>query len=341
MAQGLPAYVARRVVLLVPVILLIVTVTFAMSYAIPGNPVYALTGQDATGETLDHLIRQYGLDQPVYVQFFAYLRRLISGDLGWSLFTKRPVWVDLKQFFPATLELAGLTMIVTLAVGIPLGVLSALRRDSSVDHAARIFALGGVTVPVFWLGLLAQLLFYGTLGILPAGGRLNETIEVLTPVPTVTHFLLVDAVIAENWWGFRDALVHLILPVAVLAYAGVAHVTRITRASVLEVLHENYVRTAHAMGIQRRRVIWKHVLKNALIPILTTVGLAFGNALRGSFLVESIFDWPGIGRYAVLAILRLDYMAIIGVAIVATITYVLVNLVVDLLYVRVDPRIRV
>jgi peptide/nickel transport system permease protein len=323
------------------VILLIVTITFAMSYAIPGNPVYALTGQDATGETLQYLIRQYGLDQPVYVQFFAYLGRLIRGDLGWSLFTKRPVWVDLTQFFPATLELAGLAMVVTLALGIPLGVLSALRRDSPVDHGARIFALGGITVPVFWLGLLAQLLFYGKLGILPAGGQLSETIQVLTPVPAVTHVMLVDAALSGNWAGFRDALVHLILPVAVLSYAGVAHVTRITRASVLEVLHEHYVRTARAMGIQHRRIIWRHVLKNALIPILTTIGLAFGNALRGSFLVESIFDWPGMGRYAILAILRLDYMAIIGVSIVATVAYVLVNLVVDLLYVAADPRIKV
>lgn len=341
MGRNLVTYTVKRLLLLIPAVLLIAVLTFAMTYSIPGNPVYAMTGTDATGETLERLKAEHGLDQPIHVQFTRHMGRLVRGDLGWSLFTRRPVIQDLLEYFPATMELTVLSMFVTVAVGVPLGIAAALRQGGTVDHLTRLATLGGVAVPVFWLGIMLQFVLYGKLGLLPVGGRLDEMIQVLTPVPPVTHFIVIDTILAGNWAAAWNGVTHMVLPVLVLAYSTLATVTRMTRSSLLEVLREQYIRTAHAVGLHPRRVIWKYAMKNALIPVLTVIGLAFGNALRGSFLVESIFDWPGMGRYAVLAILRLDYMAIIGVAVVATIVYMVVNLMVDILYMAVDPRIRI
>lgn len=330
-------YLVRRLLLTLLVIVGVSAITFALSRLVPGNPARLLAGPHARQAEVDALAARYHLDGPVLEQYAIYMSGLARGDLGLSVTSRRPVTEDLAQYLPATIELTAAAFLLTILIGLPLGVLSAVRRGGPLDHLARILSISGVSLPVFWLGLVLQVIFYKHLGLLPAGGRLG----LLDFEPErVTGFYTVDSLLARDPALFWSSVQHLILPAATLAIGSLAVVTRMTRASVLESLGADYVRTARAKGLSRSGVVRGHVLRNAFLPTLTVLGLQVGYLLAGNFLVESVFNWPGIGLYAIDAISNLDYAAIMGVTIVVSLIYVLVNLVVDLLYLKLDPRIR-
>ena len=329
-------YIARRLLLMLLVIFGMSVITFSLSRIVPGNPARLLAGPHARQEQVDALAARYHLTGPILDQYLVYIGGLLHGDLGLSVTTRRPVVDDLAQFLPATIELTATAFALTIVVGLPLGILSAARQGGPIDHASRLASIAGVSLPIFWLGLVLQVLFYKHLGILPIGGRLG-TLD-LAP-PRVTGLYLVDSLLAGDFALFRSSLVHLVLPALTLAAGSVAVVTRMMRASILETMGADYVRTARAKGITEPALLRRHVLRNAFIPTLTVLGLQVGYLLAGNFLVESVFNWPGIGLYAIDAISNLDYAAIMGVTLVVSVVYVAVNLVVDILYVALDPRI--
>jgi peptide/nickel transport system permease protein len=329
-------YILRRLCLMVLVIFGISIITFALTRVVPGNPARLLAGPHARQAQVDALAERYNLDGPIVEQYWIYFKGLVRGDLGDSVTTRRPVTDDLRQFLPATIELTLTSLLLTVAVGIPLGMLSAVRRGSIIDHSSRIFSIAGVSMPIFWLGLVLQVLLYQKVSLLPVGGRLG--IFDLEP-ERVTGSYLIDSLLARDLDSFRASLVHLILPAFTLAVGSLAVITRMMRASVLETFNSDFVRTARAKGLPEFRILSRHVFRNAVTPTLTVLGLQVGYLLAGNFLVESVFNWPGIGLYAVSAIRNLDYAAIMGVTLVVSIIYVLVNLLVDLLYVVLDPRV--
>ena len=329
-------YIARRLLLMVLVIVGMSVITFALSRLVPGNPARLLAGPHARQEQVDALARQYHLSGPVLEQYGVYMSGLLHGDLGLSVTTRRPVTEDLAQYLPATIELTVTAFLLTALLGIPLGVISAMKRGSAVDHASRLFSVAGVSLPIFWLGLILQVIFYKHLQLLPVGGRLG-TLDI--EPPRVTGAYLIDSLLAGDRSLFGSALLHLLLPAATLAAGSLAVVTRMMRASVLETMGTDYVRTARAKGLPESSVLRRHVVRNAFMPTLTVLGLQVGYLLAGNFLVESVFNWPGIGLYAIDAISNLDYAAIMGVTLVVSVIYVVVNLVVDLLYLVLDPRI--
>jgi len=330
-------YVVRRLLLAVIVLLGVTFLTFAVSQLIPGDPARLAAGPHASEASVERLRREYGLDRPWPVQYVDFLGRLSRGNLGRSVQTDRPVRDEIGDYFPATAELTLAAIALACAVGIPVGVLSAVWRNSWLDHSARLFSLLGVAVPSFWLGLLLEFVFYYRLGWLPGEGRLGL---VTTAPPSRTGLLLIDSVIVGDMNAFGDALLHLVLPAVALGYNSLALVTRTTRANLLEVLHEDFVRTAHAKGLRTRSVIFGHALRNALLPTLTIIGLQFGYLLGGAILVETIFAWPGIGTYALNGILNLDFPVILGVTTTVTLIFLVVNLIVDVLYATLDPRVR-
>jgi len=294
-------------------------------------------GPHASRESIARLRQSYGLDRPWPVQYLAFIQRLLRADLGQSVQSDRPVKDDLAEFFPATMELALAAVVIAALVGIPLGILSAVWQNRLLDHWIRLFSLLGVAMPAFWLGLLLELVFYYNLGWFPGGGRLGP----LTPPPAFhTGLLLVDSLIAGNGVAFKDAFAHLVLPAVTLGYSSLAMVARMTRANLLEALQEDFLRTAMAKGLRRAVVLYKHALRNAFLPTLTIIGLQFGYLLGGAVLVETIFAWPGMGSYAVSGILNVDFPVILGVTTVVTLVFMTVNLLVDLLYAVIDPRIR-
>ena len=329
-------YLLRRLVTLTITLLGIMVVTFFVALVVPLDPLAALAGPQAPPETVERLRALYGFDQPIYVQFGRYVARLARGDLGVSFQTSRPVFQDILKFFPATLELATLAILIGVAVGIPLGVLSAVYRNSPLDQFCRMLSLIGVSTPVFWLGLVLLLIFYFKLGWLPEPGRLD--IMLLEP-PRITGVLLIDSAVARDWEVFWNALKHLVLPASVLGLTGLAGIARITRSSMLEVLSQEYVKTARIKGLSEFLVITRHALRNALVPTVTVIGLTYGGLLEGSVLTETIFSWPGLGRYMATAFLTLDLNTIVGGTILVAFTFCLVNLLVDLLYAFLNPKI--
>jgi peptide/nickel transport system permease protein len=326
-------YLLRRLVTLTITLFGIMVMTFFISLVIPLDPLAALAGPQAPQETVERLRTLYGFDQPLYVQFGRYVARLARGDLGVSFQTSRPVFQDILKFFPATLELATFAILVGVGLGIPLGVLSAVYRNSLLDQFCRLLSLIGVSTPVFWLGLVLLLIFYFKLGWLPEPGRLN--IMLLEP-PRITGVLLFDSAVARDWEVFGSALAHLVLPASVLGLVGMAG---ITRSSMLEVLSQEYVKTARIKGLGEFLVITRHALRNALVPTVTVVGLTYGGLLEGSVLTETIFSWPGLGRYMANAFLTLDLNTIVGGTILVAFTFCVVNLLVDLLYAFLNPKI--
>jgi peptide/nickel transport system permease protein len=332
----LARYIARRLLLMLLVIFGMSVITFSLSRLVPGNPARLLAGPHARQEQVDALAERYHLTGPVLEQYAVYMGGLLRGDLGLSVTTRRPVADDLAQFLPATIELTATAFLVTVLVGIPAGILSAARRGGMFDHASRLVSIAGVSLPIFWLGLVLQVLFYKHLGLLPIGGRLG-TLDIAPE--RVTGFYLIDSLVAGDLDLFRSSFVHLILPALTLAAGSVAVVTRMMRASILETMGADYVRTARAKGLTEASLLRRHVVRNAFIPTLTVLGLQVGYLLAGNFLVESVFNWPGIGLYAIDAISNLDYAAIMGVTLVVSVVYVAVNLIVDILYVVLDPRI--
>ena len=330
-------YIARRLLQMVPVLLGVSVLTFALTNLLPGDPARAAAGRHATPQQLEEVRERLGLDQPLPAQYALYMGRLARGDLGTSLTSRQSVATELRLFFPATLELLLATMLIAVGVGIPLGVLTAARRGRWADRAFLGYSYFGVGMPVFFTALLLQIVFAGWLGWLPIAGRLGlETV----PPPALTGMYTVDAMLAGEWATLLDALRHLLLPALTLAIAGCAEVGRITRRSMLQALDEEYVRTARAKGVPERSVWLRHALPNAMLPTTTVIGLQVAFLLGGTVLIENIFSWGGLGTYAWTGIFRLDIPVIMGITLLATSVYLFVNLGVDLVYARLDPRIR-
>ena len=310
-------------------------ITFIISHLIPGDPARLLAGDRASDEIVQHIRQQLGLDLPLWQQFIHYVEQLLQGDLGMSIRTGRPVVDDLKAFFPATLELAFCALFIALVIGIPLGVLSAVYKNRWFDHLVRLLALTGISTPAFWLGLGVIVLFYGKLTLLPGSGRLDDWFD---PPAQITGFYLIDSLLSGDMDVFFNALSHLILPATTLAFVHLGIVARQIRSAMLEQLSEDYIRTALASGLTKFTIIVRYALPNALIPSVTVLGLALGDLLYGAVLTETVFAWPGMGAYVVSSIQALDFPAVMGFAIVVSFAYVLVNLLVDLMYLWIDPR---
>jgi peptide/nickel transport system permease protein len=330
------AFILRRLAFMVLVLAGMTVITFTLTHVVPGDPARLLAGQHATAEQVRTVAHMYGLDQPIPTQFWIYLTGLLHGDLGMSLTDRRPVMEDLAQFLPASMELTFTAVLLVVVVGLPVGLIAGVRRGQPIDHILRFLTVGGVSMPIFWFGILLQIIFYKELNLLPIGGRLG--IIDIEP-PQVTGFYLIDTLLAGDLRTFGSALLHLILPAFALAAGSIAVISRMMRASVIEVLDADHVRTARAKGLKASIVLRRHVFRNALIPTTTVLGLQVGALLAGNVLAEVVFNWPGIGLYAVNAIRNLDYPAIMGVTLVISIIYVFVNMLVDIGYVVLDPRI--
>jgi ABC-type dipeptide/oligopeptide/nickel transport system permease component len=330
-------FVAKRLLLLVPTLLGVSMVCFTLVRVLPGNPVYMIVGPYATPEQITQVKAELGFDKPIPEQYLIYLNGVLHGDLGYAWHTSQPVADDIAQRFPLSLELSTLSLIITLLVAIPLGVLSAVKAGSWVDHVARVLAVTGVSMPLFWSGLIFIYIFFFTLQWAPPPMGVLDTF--MDPPPRVTGMILVDSVIAGNRDTLGSAAAHLLLPAVTLAFSMIGSITRMTRSSMLEVLSSDYVRTATAFGLPRRTVIFRDALQNALLPVVTMIGVLYGFALGGTVLVEMIFGLTGMGSYSYGSIMNLDYSGVQGVVLTVATIFVVVNLIVDILYAVVDPRI--
>jgi peptide/nickel transport system permease protein len=353
-------YIARRVALVIPILFGITFFAFAVML-MTGDPAGAMAGQHASPEIRARIRTQLGLDQPLHVQYLRYVGRLARGDLGRSVIRRTPVTYELARFLPATIELSLAAMAVALIVGIPVGVLAAYRHNSIIDLGTMTGALVGVSMPVFWLGLLLLYIFGLRLNLFPIGGRLSHGIELQTlrefyhleawlpravqPVVLplagfISNLYLLDSMLTGNWTAFRDAFRHLVLPAIALGSIPTAYIARITRSAMLDVLHQDYIRTARAKGLRELSVVVGHALRNALLPVVTVIGLQVGSLMAGAVLTETIFSWPGVGRWVVDAITFRDFPVVQGAVLVFALSYVAINLIVDLSYAWIDPRIR-
>ena len=334
----MPRYIVSRLVATALMALLATLVIFLIANMVPGDPVLAQLGDVAASNKafIAEWRAKWGLDLPLWERYLIFLKGLLHGDLGVSIASQRPVLEDIAQYAPATIELATVGFLLSLLIGVPLGMLAAIKRDSWVDHVARAVSLVGVSSPTFWLAFIMLALFYGGLQIAPGPGRLDP---IAFSPPTVTGLFLVDSLLAGDLESFRDAAAHLVLPSIVLAAATLGLITRTTRASMLDNLHQDYVRVARAKGLRERRIVNGHVLPNALIPIVTLGGLAYANLLTGAVMTETVFSWPGLGRYTFRSAEALDFPAIMGITLVVALTYLLINLVIDLSYALLDPRV--
>lgn len=328
-------YTVRRLIALIPVLLGLSLIVFLMIRAIPGDPAQIILGQLATEEAIEALTKQLGLDQPWYIQYFTYLGDLLTGDLGESIKTNTAINQEIWPYLAATLELSFCAMLIAIFIGVNAGIISAWFQHSWFDYIAMILALIGVSIPIFWLGLMEQWFFSIQLDWLPTSGRE----EVRNPVTSITNIYLIDTLIQGRFDQFVDVLRHLILPAFALATIPMAIIARITRSSMLEVMKSDYIRTARAKGIRMFWVVYKHSLKNAVIPVLTVIGLQTGLLLGGAILTETIFSWPGMGRYIYDAISARDYPVIQSGILVIAFIFVMINLFIDLLYAAIDPRI--
>jgi ABC-type dipeptide/oligopeptide/nickel transport system permease component len=329
--------IARRLGLMVVVLAGISVIAFVLTHVIPGNPARLLAGPHANASEVATVQREYGLVGSLPHQYFSYMNQLLHGSLGVSLTTGQPVTTNLATFLPATVELALAAAIVMILVGVPLGLWSAWREGGIVDNATRGISILGAAMPIFWLGLIFQILFYKDLPLLPAVGELSPA---LAPPQHITGLYVVDSLLTANWPDLWSALQHLVLPAVTLASGGIAIVARMTRSSALDVLESDYIRFGRSKGLGGRGVLLNHVLRNALIPTVTVLGLQLGYILSGTVYTEMVFEWPGVGLYAENAITNLDYSAIMGVTLLFAVIYVVVNLLVDICYMLLDPRIR-
>jgi peptide/nickel transport system permease protein len=334
------SYVIRRVLLSILSVAGVVVVTFLLSRVVPGDPAVLAAGRISNPRTIEGLRKQMGLDKPLYQQFFIYIKDVIvRQDLGRSLISKRPVMEDLKAYFPATLEVVSLSMILITLIGIATGVLSAVRQNRLSDHVVRGISLAGISMPEFWFAIMMQFLFAWLIAGFPVDSRVSTEVLMQNPLKRITGLLVFDSLVQGNWPVLVSAIAHLVLPVMTLTFTAVGQITRVTRAAMLEVLSKDYIRTARAAGMRESRVVFRYALKNALIPVLTMLGMVYGFLLGGDVLIEAVFSWPGLGRYAVQAISRLDYPAILGVTLLGACIVIFLNLAVDLLYAVVDPSI--
>lgn len=334
------AYLLRRLVLAVLVIVGVMVITFVVSRVVPSDPAALYAGPRPRAEQVAQIEAQLGLDQPLPVQFERYVGSVLRGDFGVSFRTRRPILEDLEVFLPATLELVIAASLLAVIIGIPFGVLSGADRSGWLDQSSRVLSIAGVSIPTFWLALLLQLLFFGTLGWLPLGGRVDSTITLSHPIAKITGFYLVDAAVTGNWVAWKNAALHLILPAAVLATYPIGLTLRMTRAAMIEVLSEPYIDTARAAGLPRRVILFQLALKNAIIPSLTVLGLSFAYSITGAFLIEVVFSWPGVGKYVTDAIVNVDFPVVMAVTLVVTIIYIVINLIIDMMQASLDPRVR-
>lgn len=334
-------YLAQRIAMLFGILFGVLLLTFILSRMLPGSPVEMMLGHRPTPEQVALAKLELGLDKPMPVQFIYYIGNLVQGDWGTSLRTGRPVIDDLAIRFGATFELTTIALILVVVIGIPAGILSAVKQNSVLDHITRTTSIAGMALPIFLIGMLLQMLFYGKLGWLPLQGRIGSEIALDFGFDKVTGFYLIDSLVAGQWEAFVSSVRHLVLPVLSLVIASVAVVTRITRNTMVEVLREDHIKTLRAYGVPRHKIYYRYALKATLIPLLTVIGLTYGYMLGGSVVIEYVFDWPGMGGYVVGAITQSDYPAVMGVTILLASIYLSLNLIIDLLYQQVDPRLKV
>jgi peptide/nickel transport system permease protein len=331
-------YLTLRLASMAVMIVLSTLVVFLIATQVPADPVLAQLGdlQSADKELVASYRRKWGLDLPIWQQYLLYLQGLTRGDLGESISTHRPVLEDIRQYAPATIELATIAFLLSLVVSIPLGVIAAVKRDTPIDHVARLVSLIGVSAPTFWLAFIMLAVFYGGLQIAPGPGRLDVT---ALPPPKWSGLLLLDSAIVGQWDTLRDAAAHLVLPSIVLAASIVGLLTRTVRASMLEALAQDYVRVARAKGMRETAIVVRHALPNALVPVVTLGGIAYAILLTGAVMTETIFSWPGLGRYTFRSAIALDFPGIMGITLVVAVVYLVINLIVDLSYALIDPRV--
>jgi peptide/nickel transport system permease protein len=331
------AYIIRRIFVIIPTLLGVSIIVFLMLHLMPGDPAELLMGERASEEALQEIREHLGLNKPLHVQYGLFLKQLMKGDLGETIWTRQKVWIEVKQRFPATIELSMVALFISCVLGMVLGIISATKQYSIFDYLSMLGALIGVSMPIFWLGLVFMLIFALNLGWLPMSSRLSVGIE----LETITNFYILDAVLTRNWPALKDAIWHIIMPAFTLSTIPTAIIARMTRSSMLEVLRQDYIKTAKAKGLSQIKVIFKHALRNALIPVVTTIGLQFGVLLCGAILTETIFAWPGVGKWIYDAVMQRDYMVLrSGTLFLATI-FILINLCVDVLYAVINPRISV
>ncbi|HWL83177.1 MAG TPA: ABC transporter permease [Roseomonas sp.] len=335
----MPRYIAQRLVTAAVMALLASAVIFLIANLVPGDPVLAQLGDIAASDpaTVAHWRAKWGLDLPLWERYGIFLQGLVHGDLGISIATRRPVLDDILQYAPATIELSTVAFLLSLIVGIPLGIAAAVWRDGWIDSLARGVSLLGVSAPTFWLAFVMLAIFYGGLEWAPGPGRLDP---IAFPPEGPTGFFLFDTLWQQDWETFWDTVAHLVLPSIVLAAATVGLITRTTRAAMLDSLQQDYVRVSRAKGMREWVVVMRHALPNALVPVVTLGGLAYANLLAGAVMTETVFSWPGLGRYTFRSAAALDFPAIVGITLVVSVTYLLVNLLVDLSYAILDPRVR-
>ena len=313
-------------------------ITFVIGRLMPADPVLAIVGDRASQDVYEQVYLQLGLDKPIYVQYFRYLTQLLQGDLGTSIMTAQPVSEDILRFFPATLELATIATLLGVFVGIPMGVLAAVNQGRWPDHIVRVIGLIGYSAPIFWLGMVALLVFYAKLDWVAGPGRLDVYYDSI--VEPVTGILLIDAAMVGNWEIFHNALSHLILPASILGTFALAYIARMTRSFMLDQLSQEYILTARVKGMPERKVIWGHAFRNVLVQLITIIGLTYASLLEGSVLTETVFSWPGIGQYITNSLFNNDMNAVLGGTIVVGVCFVGINMLSDLLYRLVDPRVR-
>ena len=333
-------FILRRLAGSALVLLGLSVITFALARVVPSNPAAIYIGPKARPEDIARVTQELGLDRPLPVQYLAYMRDMLTGDWGTSIGTKRPVLAEIIDRLPATLELILTAMLLAVPLGILLGVLSARWQRRPPDLLVRIVSIVGVSIPAFWLGLLLQVVFFRTLGLLPLTGRVDADLRFTSPIVEVTGLYLVDALVSGNWTALRDVAWHLVLPAITLAAYPIGLIARMTRASMLEAIGQDYVRAARAAGIRESLITYRLALKNALIPVTTVVGLTLAYSLTGTFFVEVVFNWPGLGTFAVKGLLNLDYPVVMGITLFGAFGYVLINLAVDLAQSWLDPRTR-
>lgn len=325
--------ILRRLVWLAPTLFGLVLIVFSISHVVPTDPVRILAGENATPQQVEALRAQLGYDKPLATQFLRYVGDVLTGDLGKSLYTQRPISEDLKSRLPATMELTIVAVMLATLTGVPLGVVSALKRNSLLDNALRLLTIAGLAVASFWLAMELQFLFAMKLDIAPLNGRIDG----FGPEP-ITGLLILDSAITGDFESLRGALRHIALPAITLALPAAATILRFTRAGVLEVVNSNFVLYERAMGLPRHLIIWKYILRNAMISTVTQIGLIFGVLLSGAVVVEAVYDWPGLGTYAVNSILQSDHKAIMGFTLLVGAIFVTINLIVDVLHSVIDPR---
>jgi peptide/nickel transport system permease protein len=329
-------YITSRLLMLIPVLIGVSILAFSLIHLVPGDPARSILGEKATADQLEALRNELGLNDPYAVQYGRFLGHILQGDLGKSIQSKESIGVELIEKLPATIELAIFAMIIAIVVGVLAGVIAAVKQYSWFDHLSMTVSLFGVSLPIFWLGLMMIWIFSVTFNILPPSGRLTAGIE----LNTITNFYILDSILTGNWLAFKDAFLHLLMPGIALATIPMAIIARMTRSSMLEVMRQDYIRTANAKGLRKSIIVFQHALKNASLPVLTVVGLQFGLLLGGAVLTESIFSWPGVGRYVYLAVLGRDYPVVQSTILVIAAIFVLVNLITDILYKYLDPRIK-